>query len=116
MKEFAPGITVLGTQPGFRQQAKAQTATANLLTRFGDQVDAVIASDDAMSPGAAQAIKAAGLTAKMFLISASRYETTPALIESGDIDATVFQSPCWDGFEAIDQIIWVVKGKQERHE
>jgi ribose transport system substrate-binding protein len=112
LKEIAPGIKVLGTQPGFWQQAKAQTATANLLTRFGDQVDAVVASDDVMSPGAAQAIKAAGLTGKVFLIGAGLYETTPALIESGDIDATVFQSPCWDGFEAIDKIIKVVKGEK----
>lgn len=111
LKEIAPGITVLGTQPGFWQQAKAQTATANLLTRFGSEVDAVVASDDVMSPGAAQAIKAAGLADSVILIGAGLYETTPALIESGDIDATVFQSPCWDGFEAIDKIIKVVKGE-----
>lgn len=111
LKKIAPGITVLGTQPGFWQQAKAQTATANLITRFGSEIDAVVASDDVMSPGAAQAIAAAGLSDSIVLIGAGLYETTPALITSGDIDATVFQSPCWDGFEAIDKIIKVVKGE-----
>jgi len=111
LAEVAPGIKILGSQPGNWQQAKAATATANLLSRFGGKVDAVVASDDVMAAGSAQAIKSAGVQDEVELFGMGYYTMTPPLLESGAQTATLFQSPCWDGVVALKAMIGVVKGE-----
>lgn len=106
-----PGITILGSQPGNWQQQMAQTATSNLLTRFGVDVDVVVTADDVMAAGAAQAIAIAGLTGKVLLVGSGYYEVTPPLMESGEQSATLFQSPCWDAVYALDKIVAVLNGE-----
>jgi ribose transport system substrate-binding protein len=107
----APGITILGSQPGNWQQAEAQTATSNLLTRFGDQVNVVVTADDVMAAGAAQAISNAGLTGKVLLVGSGYYEVTPPLMKSGQQTATLFQSPCWDAVHAMKEMLAVLNGE-----
>jgi|AntAceMinimDraft_12_1070368.scaffolds.fasta_scaffold02437_5 ribose transport system substrate-binding protein len=109
LAEVAPGITILGSQPANWLQAMAQTATSNLLTRFGDQVDVVVAADDVMAAGAAAAIKNSGLSG-ISLVGSGYYEVTPALIESGEQFATLFQSPCWDAVYALEKMVDVLNG------
>lgn len=110
LAEVAPGITILGSQPGNWLQAMAQTATSNLLTRFGDQVDAVVAADDVMAAGAAAAIKNSDV-ADVALVGSGYYEVTPPLIENGEQTATLFQSPCWDAVYALEKMVDVLDGK-----
>lgn len=110
--KVAPGIHVLGVQPGDWLQAMSQTATADLLTRYGSQVNAVVAADDVEAAGSAQAIKAAGLTGKVKLVGAGYYQMTPALIKDGEETATLFQSPCWDAQHALQEMNDVIEGKQ----
>lgn len=63
-----PGITLLGSQPGNFDKNQAQTAASALISRFGDQIDAVVTPHDIMASGAAQALEAAGLTGKVGLL------------------------------------------------
>jgi ABC-type sugar transport system substrate-binding protein len=112
LAEVAPAMKILAVQPGDWQQAKAATATANLLSRYGGRVDAVVASDDVMAAGSAQAIKSAGLTGKVKLFGMGYYAMTPPLLNSGAETATLFQSPCWDGVMALRQMVAVIQGEK----
>jgi ribose transport system substrate-binding protein len=109
--KVAPRIKILGVQPGDWLQAMSQTATSNLLTRYGAKVDAVVAADDVAAAGAAQAIASAGLAGKVKLVGAGYYQMTPALIKNGEETATLFQSPCWDAVHALQEMIAVMKGQ-----
>ena len=108
---LAKGITILGTQPGNWLQAPSETATANLLTRFGSKVNLVVAADDTSAAGSAQAIKNAGLTGKVKLVGSGYYQVTPPLMKSGQESATLFQSPCWDAVTAMQKMAAVVLGQ-----
>lgn len=111
LAKIAPKIKLLSVQPANWLQAKAESATAELLTRYGSKVNAVVTQDDVMAAGAAQAIESAGLKGKVKLIGSGFYTMTPPLLKSGVETATVFQSPCWDGVMAMRQIVRVVQGK-----
>jgi len=109
--KVAPGIKVLGSQPGNWLQAMSQTATSNLLTRYGSQVSAVVTADDVEAAGAGQAIAIAGMTGKVKLVGSGYYEVTPPLIQNGSETATLFQSPCWDAVHAMQAMNSVLKGE-----
>jgi ribose transport system substrate-binding protein len=110
IKHVAPGVKVLGVQPGNWLQAMSQTATSNLLTRYRGKVNAVVAADDVAAAGAAQAISSAGLTGKVKLVGSGYYQMTPPLIKNGEETATLFQSPCWDAVYALQKMVDVLEG------
>ncbi|MCK5801690.1 MAG: substrate-binding domain-containing protein, partial [Lentisphaeria bacterium] len=63
----APGIEVLGAQPGLWSREKALAVMQTFLTQF-KQIDAVWASDDDMALGCETAIREAGRAREMWIL------------------------------------------------
>lgn len=68
----APGLKVLAAEPGEWDQAAAQTAAANLFTRYsGEKIAGVYAQADNMLAGAIEAAEGAGLEPKKMVMVGS---------------------------------------------
>ncbi|WP_301850209.1 sugar ABC transporter substrate-binding protein [Rhodococcus pyridinivorans] len=106
-----PDITLLGSQPGNFDKNQAQTAASALISRFGNQIDAVVTPDDIMASGAAQALEAAGMAGKVMLLGHNYAPVARSMLEKGTMSTTLFQSPCWDSTHALTTMMDVLNGK-----
>jgi ribose transport system substrate-binding protein len=99
-----PNVKVLAEQPGNWNKDDAQTVTSEMLTSVGgaSNVQGIFAADDTMAAGAIDALKAQGVDPKpLYITSIGGTKLGQPLVESGDLDATVFQSSSWDGSKAV---------------
>ena len=108
-----PNIKVLGMQPANWDKALAITATSELLTRFGSQVNGIYAQDDTMASGAVEAIKSRGINpSTIAIVGCGNTKLGQANVLSGAQYGTLFQSPVWDGSNALDLINKVMLGQK----
>lgn len=110
------GLKLLGSQPGNFDQNMSQTAASALISRFGDQIDAVVTPDDIAAAGASQALKAAGMTDGVVLLGHNFAPVGKTMIENGEMTSTLFQSPCWDSHQALQSMLNVLDGKEVEKE
>ncbi|MFO7689803.1 MAG: sugar ABC transporter substrate-binding protein [Cryobacterium sp.] len=108
-----PGLTVIGAQPANWDKAQAITATSELLTRLGDQIDGIYAQDDTMAAGAIDALTNRGIDpSTLAIVGTGNTDLGQANVLAGKQYGTLFQSPIWDGRTAIEQIIKVINGEE----
>jgi ABC-type sugar transport system substrate-binding protein len=94
-------ITIVDKQTANWNRVEAQDLVTSWLTA-GTEFDAVVANNDEMAIGAAQALKAAGVSMQDVVIAG--IDATPdglAAMQAGDIDVTVFQNATRQGEEAV---------------
>ncbi|OUS93225.1 sugar ABC transporter substrate-binding protein [Rhodococcus sp. NCIMB 12038] len=107
-----PGIKILGEQPANWDKAQAITATSELVTRFGDQINGVYAQDDTMAAGVVEAMKNRGIDpASRIIVGCGNTVLGQANVLAGAQYGTLFQSPIWDGEYAINTIADVIEKK-----
>lgn len=92
-----PGMVTLDIQsPGF-EAPKAKQVTADWITRFGDDLNVIILSDDsAQAEGAAQAVAEAGRD-DIKMVAAGNSKVGMDLITNGGLFAITYQSAEADG-------------------
>lgn len=104
-------IDILEKQTANWNRIQAQDLVSSWLTA-GVQFDAVIANNDEMAIGAAQALKSAGFDMKNVVIAG--IDATPdglAAMKAGDIDITVFQNATKQGEVAVETAIKLAAGQ-----
>src|SRR5205085_9688424 len=90
----APGIKIVGAQPGDWDQAKATNASAALFTQFSGSVKGVYAQADNMAAGVIVAAQRAGITpSKLVIVGSNCSAEGIKAIEDGTQYASVLQSP-----------------------
>jgi ribose transport system substrate-binding protein len=107
MREKYPGISIVDKRFGMAEVATSMSVAENMLTAHPD-VDGVFGSNETSSVGAAQALKARGIKAKMV-----GFDWSPTLLEdlkTGVIDALVVQDPFKIGYEAVRAAVEKLKG------
>ncbi len=104
-------FTILDTVNGDFDKQKALTVSRDILTRFGDQIDAVYAEDDNMAAGFADAYQEAGLTAPIILTGVGGSKEAFALIKDGRMYGTILQSPVEDGTLGWDTTLSILNGE-----
>lgn len=93
LAKLAPGLKVVGSQPGNWDQTQATSATAALLTEHPDVVG-IFGQIDPMAVGAITAASRAGIEPSSITIVGSLCSSEGiAAIEKGDLAATAIQSP-----------------------
>ncbi len=105
-----PAIHIVGEQYGMGDSAKALAAAENLLTAHPD-VDAMFASAESSSVGAARALDARGLSGKVTFVA---FDSSPVLVDAlrrGTITALVAQDPFRIGYEAVMTLTQELAGK-----
>jgi ribose transport system substrate-binding protein len=113
LAKIAPGIKVVGTQPGNWDQGTSTTAASGLFTKFGKNVKGVYAHEDAMAAGAIVAAERAGLApSKLAVVGVGCEPVGVDLLKSGKLYGTVLQSPGDEAHYAIDSVVDLLNGKK----
>lgn len=96
-----PEMSVLASQPAEYDRATAMSVMENMLQTF-DEIDAVYAANDEMALGAAQAIEAAGLTGKIFVMGNDGTSEALEAVANGTLGATNATPGYIQGYIAVD--------------
>jgi ribose transport system substrate-binding protein len=108
-KEF-PDLVKVGEQYCMSDRARALTVTENMLTANPD-LDALFASAEPATVGAAQALKARELSGKVKFVGFDSSDTIEQDLKAGVIDALVVQDPFNIGYAAVKTILAKLNGE-----
>lgn len=100
MKEKYPGIKILESRPSNWDPQIANRNAKDMIVKYGSQIDAVWAADDAMQIGAMQAFQNAGLLNKVKFASDGLYPETVADLKSGRGDHAIVGETFHRGYMA----------------
>lgn len=113
LKALNSGIKVLDTVNADFDQQKSLVASRDLITRFGGKIDGVYANDDTMARGFIDAWKEANQSKPTpIIVGINGQKDAFASIKSGEMYATIVQSPVQDGRVAMDTMAQILDGKQ----
>ena len=112
-KDF-PGIRIVARQFGMSDRAKSLGVAEDLLTAHSN-LNAIFASNEPGSVGAAQALKSRRLSGKIKLVG---FDSSPTLVDdlkAGVIDSLVVQDPFNIGYTAVKTIVSKLRGETPAH-
>jgi ribose transport system substrate-binding protein len=117
LKKVAPGIHVLGSQPGKWDQTAATDAASGMFTSYASKnVKGVYAEADNMLAGVIVAAKRQGLDPKKLVLVGSNCSIEGwTNIKAGTQYASVLQSPVDDGNYAGKAVVALLNGKTLNH-
>ncbi len=104
------GAKLVAQQVANFKRDEALNVMQNILTANPD-LAGVFAQNDEMALGAVQAIKAKGLTGKVFVVGVDGIDDAKAAIKAGEMLATVAQQPDVMGQLAVEAAIKLTKGQ-----
>jgi len=96
-----PNIHIVAKQPADFDRSQAMNVMTNLLEAHPG-IKGVYASNDEMAMGVLAALKAKGLNKKVILIGNDGIKDALNAITSGDIYATIAESPYYEGVQVAD--------------
>ena len=96
-----PGLELVDTQVGEWQETKAQNIARTWIARYGDQLQGIFASNDAMARGVVAALKEKGLNGKVLVTGSDGSGIGLDMIKSGDMLATVWNDPVLQGAVSV---------------
>jgi ribose transport system substrate-binding protein len=99
-QEVAGKLKIVAAQPADYDQAKAQTVTEGIL-KAHPEITGIFAANDTMGLGAAQAVRNAGLTSKVSIISVDGITAALQAVKAGTLSGTVSQYPYAEGQLAV---------------
>ncbi|MGS0897224.1 substrate-binding domain-containing protein [Burkholderia stagnalis] len=107
----APGIKVLAWQPGKWDRTLSYNVTQDWLSRFGGQVNGIIAENDDMAIGAAQALKAKGLDGKIAVAGIDGIKDGMREVQGGSMVGTSLQNAALEMGEAVQVAVDYLQGR-----
>jgi ribose transport system substrate-binding protein len=112
-KEF-PGIRLLSTdQHAGATRDSAKRVAENLLSRYGQEVNGVFASNESAASGMLLALRDAGLAGgKVKFVAFDSGETLNAGLQAGDVQGFVVQNPLNMGYLGVKTIVAVLRGEK----
>ena len=105
------GNTVLETQYANCESDKAANAMEAFMTKYPDQIDAVMVTSDSMAVGAAQAIKAAGMGDRIQVCGFDGFQAAIDLVGTGEISMIIAQRPEEIGRKGIECGLGALEGE-----
>ncbi len=102
------GATLVTEQVANFKRDEGLNVMQNILTA-NPGLNGVFAQNDEMALGAVQAIKAKGLTGKVFVVGVDGIDDAIAAIKAGDMTATVQQQPAVMGKLAVEAAVKIAK-------
>ncbi|MBB4663196.1 sugar ABC transporter substrate-binding protein [Conexibacter arvalis] len=117
LAERAPGIRIVGNQPGNWDQTQATTAADGLFTaNAGKNIVGVYAQADNMAAGVIVSAKRKGLDPRRLVIVGGNCQPEGLRnIRSGEQYSSVLQSPLDDGRLAAEAVVNVLSGRDQEH-
>ena len=112
-KDF-PAIKLLSTdQHAGATRDTAKRAAENLLSRYGQQVNGIFASNESSAAGMLLALRDAGLAGgKVKFVAFDSGETLNAGLKAGDVQGLVVQNPLNMGYLGVKTLVAVLRGEK----
>lgn len=109
-----PGIKLLSSdQYAGPTRDTAKRVSETLLSRFGQQVDGIFASNESSASGMLLAMRDAGLAGgKVKFVAFDAGEVINAGLQAGDVQGFVVQNPLNMGYLGVKTIVDVLQGKK----
>lgn len=107
--EAYEGMEIVVTEAADWDREKAMNVTTNILTA-DPTINAFFAESDEMALGAAQAVKAAGLTGQVWILSIDGNPNAVTAVKDGLITATFRSNPEGTGAIAMEQLDKAING------
>jgi ribose transport system substrate-binding protein len=107
----SPGLKLLDVQPGNWDRTTAFGLAQTWLSRYGKQVNAICSSNDDMSLGILQAVKAAGRAGEVKITGGDGVHNAVQAVQNGDFTATVQFDSYWQGVVGIGIAYQAATGK-----
>ena len=104
-----PGITVLAKETGNWQRDQGLSLTENWLTAYGDDLKGILANNDEMALGAAEALRAAGRE-DIYVMGVDAIPDAKVAVGNGTMAATVLQDAVGQGAGSAGVIYDVLMG------
>ena len=104
-----PGIKVLAKETGNWQRDQGMSLTENWLTAYGKNLNGILANNDEMALGAAEALKAAGRE-DIFVMGVDAIPDAKVAVGNGSLIATVLQDAVGQGAGSAKVIDKVLRG------
>ncbi|WP_417582626.1 sugar ABC transporter substrate-binding protein [Nitrincola sp.] len=118
--ENYPEVELLDWQAADWSTTKANNVMATMLTRFGDEIKGIFSSNDSMTLGILEALRAEGLAGQIPIVSFDGAADVVKLIIGGEVLCTVSTNPYWAGGIALSlayhAAIGTYKPSAEPHE
>jgi len=109
-QEVAGKLNIVATQPADYDQAKAQTVTEGIL-KAHPEITGIFAANDTMGLGAAQAVRNAGLSGKVSIISVDGITAALQAVKAGTLSGTISQYPYAEGQMAVQACVDLIDHK-----
>ncbi|MGI5848668.1 MAG: substrate-binding domain-containing protein [Christensenellales bacterium] len=106
-----PQIEVLAMETADWMRDMGMDLMENWLTSFGDEIDGVIAENDEMGIGAMQAVVAANLDKKIYIIGVDGLQDAKVAIQDGTYDCTYFQDAAGQTRGGVEAMLKILKGE-----
>jgi ribose transport system substrate-binding protein len=111
LQELNSKIEIVAQEPGEGDQATAKNVTSDLLTRFGSELNGIVAQDDVMGAGVAEAVTQAGFKGKIMVTGNGAEKNALIAIENGEMYGTLVQSPTQDATLAVEAANAIARGE-----
>lgn len=95
--EEYPGVELLDWQTADWSTTKANNVMGTMLTRFGGDIKGIFSSNDSMTLGILEALRAEGLAGQVPIVSYDGSEDVVRLVIAGEVLCTVSTNPYWAG-------------------
>jgi len=99
--EMFPDVELLDWQAADWSTTKANNVMSTMLTRFGDEIKGVFSSNDSMTLGIIEALRAEGLAGQIPIVSYDGTDDVVKLVMAGEVLCTVSTNPYWAGGVAL---------------
>ena len=104
LAEKYPEMVLLAAETGNWQRDQGMAITENWITKFGDELNAVLANNDEMALGAINALKAAGRE-DVIVMGVDAIPDARASVQSGEMIGTVLQDQYGQGAKGVELAI-----------
>lgn len=110
--ENCPDVTIIDTQPTDWSRQSALQIARDYVTKYGDEIDMIYAQDDTLAAGVAEGLEQSGLApGDILLVGIGGNVDGFDLMENGWMQATIYQSPFFDGELAVDTLLRIFAGE-----
>lgn len=109
--EHYPDIEVLAEESADWQRDQAVSLVENWLLTYGDEINAIVSNNDEMALGALQAIQSNNRE-DVLIIGVDAISDALESIESGELDATMFQDAEGQGATAVEVMHGLLSGDE----
>jgi ribose transport system substrate-binding protein len=111
--ENCPDVTIIDTQPTDWSRQSALQIARDYVTKYGAEgIDMIYAQDDTLAAGVAEGLEQSGVApGDILLVGIGGNVDGFDLMENGWMQATIYQSPFFDGELAVDTMLRIFAGE-----